>query len=413
VRRIAFLVVLVLTLAGCGQATPSTVPEAYTPPPRNSPNPGNTIVVQRSDVVETVEARGRVVSASEALLSFELEGVLSAVHVNPGDQVAQGDVLAEIESRDREGRTSDEQIADAQYGINVAQLDLEAAYNELAMAEADVKVCEEDVARAEAALHKAQYDYEMASYLEEPNKPVEQESDFTRNQRWALEFTSVDYNRAVAVCAIRQAKVAFQWTAVSTAEQALAHARDLRVRAEQRAQQAKLTAPSSGIIISWEKRVGEEVQPFDPIGAVADPSILGLEAWVSEDDVLKVAPGQPVQAILDLRPDETFQGLVVDVASESTIWQGNNVYVVDIEFVDGENVPATIRTGADLFIETRRRLGVALVPNAALFTESNSFYVEVVRDGGRVKVEVQLGITDGTNTEVLSGLVGGEEIVVP
>ncbi|HEM61171.1 MAG TPA: HlyD family efflux transporter periplasmic adaptor subunit [Chloroflexi bacterium] len=412
-HKYALLVVLIALLTGCGQATPSTVPEAYTPPPRSSPNPGSTAVVQRGNIVETVEARGRVVSASEALLSFELEGVLTAVYVNPGDQVATGDLLAEIQSRDREGRTSEEQIADAQYQVNVAQINLEAAYNELAMAEADVKVCQEDVARAEAALHRAQYDYQMASYQEQPNKPVEQESDYTRAQRWALEFSSVDYDRAVAVCKIREAKVAYQWTRVSLAEQDLAHARDLRARADGRAQQVQLLAPSSGIIISWEKGVGEEVQPFDPIGAVADPSILRLEGWVSEEDVAKVAPGQPVEVFLDLRPDESLQGKVVDVASESTVWQGRNVYVVDVEFVDGEGVPATIRTGADLVIETRSRLGVPLVPNAALFTEGDSYYVEVVRDGGRAKVEVQVGISDGTSTEILAGLVGGEELVVP
>jgi HlyD family secretion protein len=413
VHKYALLVVLIALLTGCGQATPSTAPEEYTPPPRSSPNPGSTITVQRGSIVETVEARRRVVSASEALLSFELEGVLTAVHVNPGDQVAQGDLLAEIQSRDREGRTSNEQIADAQHQVNVAQLNLEAAYNELAMAEADVKVCQEDVARAQTALRRAQYDYQMASYLEQPDKPVEQESDFTRAQRWSLEFSAVDYDRAAAVCKIKEAKVAFQWTQVSLAEQALAHARDLRSRADGRAQQVQLLAPSSGIIISWEKGVGEEVQPFDPIGAVADPSILGLEAWVSEDDVTKVAPGQPVEVFLDLRPDESFQGQVVDVAAESTVWQGRNVYVVDIEFVDGAGVPATIRTGADLVIETRSRVGVPVVPNAALFTESGSYYVEVVRDSGRVKAEVQVGISDGTATEVLAGLVGGEEIVVP
>ena len=411
--RIALLVVLVALLAGCGQPGPSAAPEEYTPPPRSSPNPGTTVTVQRGSIVETVEARGRVVSASEALLSFELEGVLTGVNVNPGDQVSQGDLLAEIESRDQEGRTSEEQIADAQHGVTMAQLDLELVRGDLAIAEADAKLCQQDIARAETSLRKAQYEYQVASYLVQPNKEPEEESDFTRSQRWALEYASLEYDRALAACVAREARVTYQQTAVSLAQQSLAHARELLTRGQERAKQAELRAPSSGVIISWEKRVGEAVEPFDPIGAVADPTILRLEAWVSEDDVAKVAPGQPVEVFLDLRPDETFQGQVVDVASESAVWQGRNVYFVDIEFVNGEDVPATIRTGADLVIETRSRLGVPLVPNSALFTEGDSYYVEVARDGGRVKVEVQVGISDGTHTEVLSGLVGGEELVVP
>jgi HlyD family secretion protein len=416
VHRIALLslvILLAVTLAGCAQPATAPASAGYTPPAQSSPQAQSTVIVRQGSLTETVEARGRVVSASEALLSFELEGVLTQVLVAPGDQVSEGEVLAEIESMDREGRTSDEQIADAQYGVTVAQLNLELARGELAIAQADAELCEQDVAQAETRLRQARYDYQLASYLEQPDKEPEEESDFTRSQRWALEYASLAYDRAVVTCTAREAAVSYQQLAVSLAEQSLVHAQELLARARRRAEQAQLRAPSSGIIISWEKRVGESVEPYDPIGAVADPDVLRLEAWVSEEDVTKVAPGQSVEVFLDLRPNETFAGQVVDVATESTVWQGKNVYVVDVEFTDAEDVPASIRTGADLVIETRRRIGVPLVPNSALFSEDDHYYVEVVRDGGRVKVEVQIGVSDGSHTEVLSGLVGGEEVVVP
>jgi multidrug efflux pump subunit AcrA (membrane-fusion protein) len=407
------LVVLVVLLAGCGPAGSSVAPAEYTPPASASPNPATTVTVQRGSIVETVEARGRVVSANEALLSFALEGVLTDIQVSPGDQVDEGEVLAEIESKDREERTAEEQIADAQYGVTVAQLNLELVRGDLAVAQADAKLCQEDLARAETSLRKAQYDYTLASYLVQPNKEPEEESDFTRGQRWALEYASLDYDKAVATCAVREARVEVQKTAVSLAQQSLAQAQRLQTRAQGRAEQAQLQAPFPGVIISWEKRVGERVEAYETIGAVADPEALRMEAWVSEEAVAKVAPGQAVEIILDLRPEQVFAGEVVDVAAESTAWQGKNVYMVDIEFTDAEGIPATIRTGADVVIETRRRVEALLVPNGALYTDGESHFVELVRGGGRVKVEVEVGISDGTHTEILSGLVAGDEVVLP
>jgi RND family efflux transporter MFP subunit len=388
-------------------------PAEYTPPPSASPNPGTTVVVERGDIVETVEARGRVVSANEALLSFALEGVLTGIQVSPGDQVDEGEVLAEIESKDQEDRTAEEQIADAQYEVSVAQYNLELVRGDLAVAQADAELCLQDLARAETSLRKAQYDYTLASYLMQPNKEPEEESDFTRAQRWALEYASLDYDKAVATCAVRDARVAYQNTAVSLAQQALTQAQRLLTRARGRAEQAQLKAPFPGVIISWEKRVGERVEAYETIGAVADPGALRMEAWVSEEDIAKVAPGQSVEIILDLRPEQAFEGAVVDVAAESTAWQGKNVYMVDIEFSDAEEIPATIRTGADVVIETRRRVGALLVPNDAIYTNGEGRFVDLVRGGGRMKVEVEVGISDGTHTEVLSGLVAGDEVVLP
>ena len=410
---VTLLALLLGMLPGCAQPAPSPAPGPYNPTPLATPQGSGTVVVQRGSITEQVEARGRVVSAHEALLSFALEGVLTDIQVSPGDQVAEGEILAGIESKDSEDRTAEQQIADAQYEVTVAQFNLELARGDLAIAEADARLCEEDLARAQTRLRQAQYDYQLASYLVQPNKEPEEESDFTRGQRWALEYASLDYDKAVATCAVREARVEYQGTAVSLAQQSLAQAQRLVTRAQGRAEQAQLHAPFAGVIISWEKRVGERVEAYETIGAVADPQALRLEAWVSEEDIAKVAPGQAVETILDLRPEQVFAGEVVDVASESTAWQGKNVYIVDIEFTDQEGIPATIRSGADVIIETRRRVEALLVPNGAIYTDGEGQFVDLVRGGGRVKVEVEAGISDGTHTEILSGLVAGDEIVLP
>ena len=102
-----------------------------------------------------------------------------------------------------------------------------------------------------------------------------------------------------------------------------------------------------------------------------------------------------------------------DVATDATVWQGKNVYLVDIEFTEPEEIPATIRMGADVLIQARSRVDVLLVPTAAIYSEDDRTFVEVVRDGGRAKTEVWMGISDGTYTEILAGLQEGQEVVLP
>ncbi len=409
----ALSLVVVGALAACSQPNPPSGAQGYTPVPQPSPERGTVVKVERGSMSETVEARGRVVAASEALLSFALEGVLTDVHVNPGDQVSEGDMLAEIDIRDWEGRSAEEQLADALYAIARAELNLRIAEEEAAIADAGAALCQHDIEKVAARLSKAQFEYQLASYLEQPDKPPEKESDFTRSQRWVLEFASLDYDKAVAACAAREAEVRYNAAIISLRRQALAHVRELFTRTQERAAQAQLDAPFSGIVISWDKRVGERIEPYELIGAIADPSILRVEAWVSEDEIQQVSVGQAASVILDVRAAETYAGEVVDMATEATVWQGKNVYLVDIEFADSDEVPASIRMGADVLIQTRSRVDVLLVPTAAIYGEDGHTFVEVVRDGGRSRTEVWTGASDGTHTEILTGLEAGQEVVVP
>ena len=422
-----FSIVVIGTLAACAQPAPPPAGQGYTPPAQPSPQVGSVARVERGTITEEVATRGRVVAASEALLSFELEGVLVSVDVNPGSQVSEGDILAEIEIRDREGRSAEDQIVDAQYAVTIAQIDLkranyeaEAAKHEAAAAAAWAAFCRKDAEKAALLLRFAQSDYDRVSWGGDPEKPPEKESDFARPARANLELAAMDYDKALAACQPKDAQVRIYDAEVrryeaftSLREHQLAHAQDFLTRAERRVGQTQIYAPFSGIIISWEKRIGERIEPYEPIGAIADPSVLRVETWVPEEEIHEIALGQPVSVTLDLHPEESYAGEVVDVAFEPTVWQGKNVYLVEIEFTDPEEIPATIRMGADVVIQTRTRVEVLLVPTSAIYTEDRHQYVEVVRDGGRVKLEVKVGISNETHTEILTGLEEGEEVVLP
>ena len=137
-------------------------------------------------------------------------------------------------------------------------------------------------------------------------------------------------------------------------------------------------------------------------------------ATVPEEDVIYVTPGQAASGRLDAYPDRVFAGRVVQVASEAIIWQGRSAYEVTIAFDEGQQVPATIRMGADISIAGRAREDALLVPARAVITVGGQSYVDLVGEDGAIeRVAVETGVSDGSQTEIVSGLRAGQGVRIP
>ncbi len=174
----------------------------------------------------------------------------------------------------------------------------------------------------------------------------------------------------------------------------------------------ELYAPYSGLIISVDAKPGDHLDPFEPIGAMADPTELGIEVNVPEADLERVAVGQIATIVLDSYPNNVYQGAVAGVSFRSITWQGKKVYPVQVQFEKPEEVPAVVRMGTELSIVTSHKKNVILVPSRTTYTEGHSTFVEVLRGSSGQKVEVQTGISDGQFTEIVSGLLEGQQVVI-
>jgi len=87
---------------------------------------------------------------------------------------------------------------------------------------------------------------------------------------------------------------------------------------------------------------------------------------------------------------------------------------VTIAFDKGQDVPAIIRMGADISIAGRSKDNVLVVPARAIITIAGQKYVEVIgADGAVERVQVQIGISNGNETEIVSGLQAGQVIRIP
>jgi RND family efflux transporter MFP subunit len=213
-----------------------------------------------------------------------------------------------------------------------------------------------------------------------------------------------------------------------------------------------LTAPANATVASISGKVGQSASASGgstsssttPFIALIDTSALDINALVNEADIGNVHVGQPAQFTVEAFPSQTFRASVtsVDLIGQTS----GNVVVYPVHLtVDQHSLNGTyLYPGmtATTTITTAERIGALLVSNAALSfpntavqagaisrstlvsafsgssttrgtqSNSNQRIILELKNGKLVPVVITTGLTNGTNTEVLSGLQPGDQVVV-
>ena len=354
--QFAILLVISLLLAGC---RPSAAP-TFVPPPTANPVSGSTYTIDYGHIVETVEVRGRVAAKQEASLMFPVAGVLKDVHVLPGDQVEEGTLLAELDA------------AQIEETALTRRFDLQLT--EIALLMAQLRLAQTGV----------------------PSVTIS--TDMTAREvlaRMGLEQALLDLEVEMARLRVEKARA-------------------LDVLSSERLSSTLFTAPFSGIIVSLDKGPGDQVRAYEPFGALADPSELWIIATVLEEDIHHLVREKSVTVRLDAYPEEEYSATVLQIPDQAIVWQNQNAYEVIITFDEGQEVPATIRMGANISIAGQSREDVLVVPTRAIITIGEQSYVEVTRDDGKIeRVMVQTGFSNALETEIVAGLQPGQVVHIP
>ncbi|MEH3107280.1 MAG: efflux RND transporter periplasmic adaptor subunit [Sphingomonas fennica] len=397
------LVILLVRLATGGKAVPVWRTEAVT----------------RGDLTVTVSATGNLQPTNQVTVGSELSGLVTQVLVDNNDRVRRGQVLARIDP--------------ARFQDTVEQ-----SRAALAAAEAAVGQAEATRQQTRAALNRLQEVYRLSG----GKVPSGTELDTGR----------ADYARAVAAVRSAEAQV-------------------LQARAQARIDQTQLSrslilSPVTGVVLSREIEPGQTVAASfnaPTLFVIAeDLARMKLEAKVDEADVGAVKRGQPASFTVDAFPGRRFPAKIarVDVgantgSSGSTGSSGTTTttattssvvsYTAELSVANGD---LALRPGmtATADIVTSARRGVLLVPNAALrFTppvagsgggrgvagmmlpgprrqrrgsepaigrgSRQTVYVAGA-DGAARAVEVTVGETNGTQTEVTGQIAAGDRVIV-
>jgi HlyD family secretion protein len=175
---------------------------------------------------------------------------------------------------------------------------------------------------------------------------------------------------------------------------------------------AQLTSPIDGTLLSIDLDVGEIVGGLQPVATVADVTSLRVKADIDEIDVGRVQAGQPVTVTLDSYPGVKMPGRIEDLAPGATLKQGSTVYQATISFTPLEGVTPREGMAANVDVTARRKDNVLLLPNRAFETVGTRQYVTISENGATRKVEVETGLTNATDTEVLSGVTEGQVVIL-
>jgi macrolide-specific efflux system membrane fusion protein len=178
---------------------------------------------------------------------------------------------------------------------------------------------------------------------------------------------------------------------------------------------AVIVAPFDGVVADVSITEGEGIST----AALATPAItlvgtgeIEMQGYIDELDVASVKLGQAANITLDALPNEQVTGNVTFISPMGTVLAGIVSYATTITL---ENPSAELKDGmsatAEVIVE--RHDNVLLIPNRVIQGTLQNPTVEVLVDGKQEQRQITLGLSDGINTEVLSGLVEGEEVVIP
>ncbi|MDA8217062.1 MAG: efflux RND transporter periplasmic adaptor subunit [Dehalococcoidales bacterium] len=366
------------------------------------------------------------------------------------DKVANGPASADVAAA--QAAVGSAQAAQAAYDAAVA------AANTMG---SQLLAAQAALAKAEAAVQKAQGDYDRVAYM--PNIG-------SRPEALALQSATIDYEQAkanyealqstasvdaksrvdsaAAQLAQAQANLAKLTpkaediaAAKAVLDQAQANlakltaagtATDLQIQqaavsqAEQSLKQAQLAldnatlkAPFASVVTQVNISAGSLASGASPAFYLINRNPLHVDLRLSENDVAKVQLGQPVSITVPSLNNWGTDGKVTYVAPAAENVSGVVTYVVRVSFPDSE---PQVKVGmtSDLSIEVARKENVLMVPSTALLPKGTGRVVQVLDDSagsgqngrpGVREVGVQVGLSDGTNTEIIGGLTEGQQVV--
>lgn len=213
------------------------------------------------------------------------------------------------------------------------------------------------------------------------------------------------------------------------AKEQVASAKEEVQRAQTNLGYATITSPIDGVVLSKSVEEGQTVAASfstpELFTIAQDLTNMQVVADVDEADIGDVKEGERVTFTVDAYPDDTFEGEVKQVRQEATTT--NNVVTYEV-VISAPNADLKLKPGltANVTIYTAERKGVLSVPSKALrFTPQKETVgkmkivdvanaknkVWTIEGNSIVAHKVNIGMTDGTNTQIVGGIAEGTKVV--
>jgi RND family efflux transporter MFP subunit len=318
-----------------------------------------------------LNASGYVTARREATVSSKITGKVVEVLVEEGMKVTEGQVLARLDDTNVNG------------SLLLARAQVESA--RAALAETRVR-------------------------LREAEQELQRQTDLTKGQV----ATKADFDHAEAAALAYRARLEQQQADIDVAS------RTVEIWQQQR-DDTVIRSPFNGIVTSKNAQPGEMISPMSAGGftrtgicTVVDMGSLEIEIDVNESYINRVEPGQAVEGTLDAYPEWKIPCHVTAIIPTADREKSTVKVRVGFDKLDPRILPEmSVKVGFRGTEEAGLAAGRAvLVPQAALRQQDGRDIVFVVRDGRAERRAVSVAATNAGESEIGSGLAGGERVVV-
>jgi HlyD family secretion protein len=446
----AIVIVIVVAVLGAGAFFGY---QRYTAAQAAQASQFQTVQVDRGNLTASIGGTGIVKANQTTLLTWQLTGRVADVQAAVGDPIEAGQVLAVLDEK-----TLPQSVILARADLVTARRNLDQLLNsEVARAQANQNLVlaqkEYDDAltkresknysrattatidEARAALVVAEEGVKRATELydrvdDRPEDDAVRAEAFSQvagarrnrdralaNLNWMLgrpddlELAEADARVQLAEATLNDAQR--EWDRLQNgADPDDVEAARARIAAlEATIDQLMIEAPFGGTITEVSIKPGDQVAPGSPAFRLDDLSRLLVDVQITEVDINRIRVGQPAVMSFDAILDKDYAGSVIEVARVGIANQGVVNFTITIEL---EDFDGAVRPGmtAAVNIITDTLNDVVLVPNRAVRLRDGQRVVYVLRNGVPEIVEIELGLTSDTLSELVGGDVSVGDLLV-
>lgn len=385
---IGIVAVLVVAVAGIGYAKSGGT----------KIDPSKLGKVEQGDLAKSVVATGKIEPITKVDIKSKASGIVKRLPVDAGDTVKAGQVMAELDKEEIEAR------------VRAAQASLAAAEANLNASQADYQRAEVDAQGPEVPL--LQRAYERAKKM--ASEGVVSQAALDDAQR-AYETAVNKRDMARANLSVAKAKIAQARAQVEQNRAALS-------QNEEELRNSTIVAPIDGIVLARNVEVGDAVSSILVLGSGAtslfnmgDTHEVFVRGKVDESDIGKVYLGQVARIKVESFKDKSFDGKVTKISPMGTEKDNVTTFEVRVSITNpGGVLKANMTANAEIILEEHKN--VLYIPEGSLiYDKDKKASVEVPdpkgQDGKR-KVPVTVGISNGSKTELLSGLKKDDSVIL-
>jgi len=361
-------------------------------------DPNRLAKVTRGDVAKSVVATGDIQPITKVEVKSKASGIVEKLLVDINDRVHKGQELAQL----------DQQEISAQ---------VDAQHAQLASAEANVTAYEANIdqdrvnaAAPDLPLYKATLDRN-----EEMNK-----EGIVSNQ--TLDDANRDYLAALTRRDSAKAQIGVDAAKLKQARAQVMQNEASLKQLEEQLSYTTIVAPMDGVILSRDVEMGDAVSSILVLGSTAtlvmtegDTSEVYVQGKVDEADIAHVYMGQQARIKVESFHDRTFYGKVTQIAPLGVEKDNVTTFQVRVSINNpGGELKANMTANAEILLDEHK--GVLTVPeDAVIYDNKQNASVEIPdshkKEGFR-KIPVTVGLSNGSVTEIMSGVKEGDQVVL-